>query len=373
MENSLILETVKKPAIINKQMLLAGFWWAYVAVCLTCVTAALGSAIYNQEWASVVISGSLLAACAYIFSSYLILSPIVFSSSRLIGQNKLAEAEQQLSRGLSIVRAFHLHKDWSYLTAVSNLAVVKLATGQFAEAELMYCELMDGIAKTKNKRIREHLMVAVYLNNLSYAHLRQDELEEAEENALKAKDIWAKSKGVEQSGLAFPLLNLAEIDYKRDNLPGAEKKLDQALALIHGPHRPALILERSYVALGVHARVLKSLICLKSDRKTEADKMIDEVIMAVRAGLRPPSGFNLSVIATICETYMALGDMARAEALMEQAYDTARAFPSHPHAPLLLTCYEDILRKTERGDEVEDMKSWVRPVMLDLDSVINLS
>ena len=174
----------------GRQVFLAVFWWLYMALCFACVSAALIGSLYAGEWLSSVVSLTLFLVCLYLFSGYLILSPVIFYSVRLLSRGQLHDAEKVLNRGLNMVRRLGLRKDWSYMTAVSNLAVVKLASGQFAESELIYGELMERLGR--EKKIAKNALAAIYVNNLAYAHLRQGELEEAEANSLKALEIWSK-------------------------------------------------------------------------------------------------------------------------------------------------------------------------------------
>lgn len=346
----------------GRQVFLAVFWWLYMALCFACVSAALIGSLYAGEWLSSVVSLTLFLVCLYLFSGYLILSPVIFYSVRLLSRGQLHDAEKVLNRGLNMVRRLGLRKDWSYMTAVSNLAVVKLASGQFAESELIYGELMERLGR--EKKIAKNALAAIYVNNLAYAHLRQGELEEAEANSLKALEIWSKLKGNEALGQAFPLVNLAEIDVLRGSFSAAESKLERALAFVHGSGRPLAVMEESFHSLDIHIRIFQAIICLETGRREDAVRLSESVLASMQQAFKPPAGYNLTSLARLAELLLQAGDEATAERVLEHAYDQARDFPTHPDAPQILDIYERLLTASKRVHELPDLKAWVRPVLL---------
>ncbi len=347
----------------SRQLAYTAFCWLYVLFCfgaaIFCLSIAIPETLTFGTYGSLIFSLSLLLAFTYAFASYLILSPPIMRTITMMRERRFYQAEKMMSRSINIVRRLGLRKDWSYCTAVSNLAVLKVATGQFAEAELMYDELVQYIKK--DKRLAKSCLAAIYLNNLAYAHLRQDELEAAEINALKAKTIWSNLKPKQRSGTAFPLVNLAEIDLYRDNLAASEAKLDQALALIDEQTKPIELMEESFVNLKITAYILKATIYLQTDRKANADALT-KLALEHMNGEDCYTGFCINTVTNLASAYLEQGDKQLAEALLEHAYDHARAFPTHPDNVHLLDCYEQLLAGSERAHELPDLKAWVRPI-----------
>lgn len=361
--------TKQKRWLPSRQVAYTAFCWIYVLFCFAAALFCLGIAIPETltfgTYGSLIFSISLLLAFSYAFASYLILSPPIMRTITMMRERQFYQAEKMMSRAIGIVRRLGLRKDWSYCTAVSNLAVLKVATGQFAEAELMYDELVQYIKK--DKRLAKSCLAAIYLNNLAYAHLRQDELEEAEINALKAKTIWSELKAKQRTGTAFTLVNLAEIDYMRHNLAASEAKLDQALALIEQQPKPIELMEESFINLKINANILKALIYLQTDRKASADALTQLVLQKlVEEDLY--FGFAINTVTSLARAYLDVGDKALAEALLEHAYEHARTFPSHPDNLQVLDCYEELLISTGREHELPDLKAWVRPVIIGQDA-----
>lgn len=358
---SIILKN--KRAVSPGQLFLFCFWWLYAFACMAAIGFGGIVCLMHGEWVLAGCAALLFCFALYTCGSFMLLSPVVFASIPLITQRRYAEAQAKLARGLQLAKAFHLRKDWSYGTAVSNLAVVKLATGQYAEAELIYGELVAGFAG--DKRRSRHPLYAIYLNNLAYAHLRQGELEDAERNALLSKAIWSLAKGQERSGLAFPLVNLAEIELQKGNLLAAEELLEEALKYLEGAANPRMVMEASFVGLRLHSRVFKSYLYLRTGRKEAACVLIDSVLKDMESKFVPPSGYSLSMLNLVAEELLKEGDLERGEKVLERAYAQAQMQPTHPDAAALLDTYEALLHKTGRAAEIADLKTWVRPVLLE--------
>ncbi|MBK9772013.1 MAG: tetratricopeptide repeat protein [Candidatus Obscuribacter sp.] len=76
------------------------------------------------------------------------------------------------------------------------------------------------------------------------------------------------------------------------------------------------------------------------------------------------TGFCINTVTNLASAYLEQGDKQLAEALLEHAYDHARAFPTHPDNVHLLDCYEQLLAGSERAHELPDLKAWVRPIQI---------
>ena len=83
----------------------------------------------------------------WVFGSTLLGAPMVFMAIKQLEQRNFFMAEKYLDRYLSLIKGLHLYQDGYYTNAVSNLALIKLARGDYHHAELLYEELVAQVRR----------------------------------------------------------------------------------------------------------------------------------------------------------------------------------------------------------------------------------
>lgn len=363
----------------DRQWILSAVFWVYTLFCCLVAGSTVFYSALNGSIFSFAASCFLLFACLYAFSGYLIFVPVVYLSAQMMRKGELVEAERMLKSTTELYKKLKFRLDWSFTSAVSNLAVIKLSTGQFAEAELIYGELIKAISK--DKRLARSSLAAVYVNNLSFAHLRQMELNEAHDMAQKALEIWTALPAKERAGQAFPLVNLAEIDIAFGDYPAAREKLQKALDALAQQKLPAAIMKESYYSLELHIRLHMAIVALELGEKEQAYKWLSALRESLlyfagpsladsNSGIfrplgRPPAGYSFAAFTRLIDLLLKQGDAESSKiagAILEVVYDAARDFPTHPHVKGLQAVFEVYLLNQGREDEIDDMRNWVRPV-----------
>jgi tetratricopeptide (TPR) repeat protein len=308
----------------------------------------------------------------WVFGATLLGAPMVFLAIKQLEKRNFFVAEKYLGRYLDLVKAMHLYQDGYYTVAVANLALIKLARGDYHHAELLYEELIGQVKK--RKRLAKHNITAVYINNLAHVKIAQActheelfdlELQEAERLAKEALTIWqgAGAQKNEPAGVAYPLQVLAEIDILRGDLSAAESKLSQVIKLNCDGRQSYFILPESRQGLYFESHLWLALLYLQQGKKEEADLLSRRLIGELRERPAPILQHSMSVLNRLGQKYMDLGAWAEAEYVLEFAYSVARGYPMHPEAHEIAVSFERLLTETGRKGEIADMKLWIRPVL----------
>ncbi|MBS2009776.1 MAG: hypothetical protein JST01_22160 [Cyanobacteria bacterium SZAS TMP-1] len=359
----------------------------FVMTCLAWVLVAIvcglnfwlaGIMVSAGHYVMAAVNGLYALLMVWIFGSTLIGAPATFLAVRQLEKRNFFVAEQAFTNYLDLVKRLKLHKDGHYQVATANLALIKLSRGDYHHAEVLYEDL---IAKNKSsKRLANHGLTAVYINNLAGLKVAQAvlheelfdlELSEAERLANEALAIWRGAGGKKSSGeAAYPLQLLAEIYILRGQLPEAEKALSESIELNGGAKQSAVILPEARQGLYFESHFWLGLLLLKQGKKDQADKIIAGLIDQLRKSPAPVLQHSMLVLNLITREYVEMGALAEAENVVSFAYSVARGYPVHPEAQEIAHTFEDILIKTDRKDEIADMKLWIRPVLeLGLDGV----
>jgi|GEM_PF-859606 len=363
---------------LSMPFVLTCFSWTLVAaICLINFGLAVLMASAGQ-YGMAAVNGLYSILMLWIFGSTLIGAPVLFMAVRQLEQRNFFVAEQSFKNYLDLVKRLRLYQDGHYQVATANLALIKLTRGDYHHAELLYEEL---IAKTKvNKRQAGHTLAAVYINNLACVKISQAlthedlfdlELEEAERLANEALTIWRSGHGRKSpGGAAYPLLALAEIKILRHDLEAGEKLLQEVIQLNNSAKQSIFVLPSSRQDLYFESYLWLTLLYLKQGKKTEADAIIKSLISQLQVRPAPVLQHSMAVLNRIVRAYMEIGALTEAEEVLNFAYSVARGFPMHPEAQEIAETFEELLIKSDRKDEIADMKLWIRPVLeLGLDSL----
>ncbi len=311
-----------------------------------------------------VYTGALLYLCfslyfIYTFASTLLTSPATWYAVNLINQQKYRQAEKVLDSSIKSLKGLPVRKDWTYLTLQSNLALTYMASGQYHKAETLYTDIIEGIEKNPGQA--KHPLAAVYFNNLALVYLHQEEFDGAEQFANKAMAIWSAARPNEQAGKAYPLASMLEVNLYKEDLAACERDADEALKLCTQEQQPPFIVPESRLGVYVQALLYKSIVCLRQGRKDEGIALANMIISGDEGKLFPHFGYSIPGLNYLAKEFIAMGDNDKAERFLEIAYEILKAHPFHGDGPILLTTYEALLLSTNRGDEVADLKNWVRP------------
>jgi tetratricopeptide (TPR) repeat protein len=177
--------------------------------------------------------------------------------------------------------------------------------GKFKEAESFYDQVVAAIEKEKAKNLPA--LFKAY-NGLGNVDSKMKDLPGADDNYRRALSTAVKLYGAGNFELVKPLTNISHVCYQRKNFSDSATYLKQALAL--------------------------------SERK---------------GGAEDPDA--VSVREKLAETFERSGNYKESEVLLKQSLALREKNGDHssPQLLALLNCYSDVLRKTDRNSEAEQI------------------
>lgn len=267
--------------------------------------------------------------------------------------------EKSYARAIRLWTSLPIRRAGRLGLAYSNLALMRLLQGKFDQAEQPLRESVRLLES--DERLSKHYSMAIAVNNLAVVLVHCGELDEAEKLSKRALSIY-QEKTKSTSGAAFPLINLAAICLRQKRLEQAEQHLDRAQFLLDYNKKPFLILKDSISHAKTACQLNIAYLRCEQGRIPEARDICEDLLNSEHAEhLRTSS---LETIARICQHLIDNDEFGLAERILEHAYAIGRSQPDHAHTALLLDAYASLLSRTGRTDEVQDMRRWIRPVLL---------
>lgn len=276
----------------------------------------------------------------------------------------LSKMERGYTLGVRKWQALPIFRGSGYLRMLTNQSLLRLLLGDYEGAELPLTEVIAMARKRKylnEKSSVNSAFGAVVLNNMACLQIRKDNLVEAEELATSALSL--SRKGKTASAAAFPLVNLGWIRMKENRPAEAEELLKEADQLFEGKLPPG-IMHKSVTYAHTNGQIMLANALYQQDKLDEANAVCDGVIAALAEDESRIAITSVILLTDLADRLMSRQDFARAEHLLEHAYELVRQFPVHPDSLPLLLSYTQLLCLTDRQSELEDLKSWVRPVLL---------
>jgi len=270
-----------------------------------------------------------------------------------------ANMDRRYTLGVRLWRVLPIFKGSGYLRMLTNQSLVRLLQGDYDGAEAPIAEALSIISSRKS--LRNSQFAAIVLNNMACLQLRKDELAEGEKLAMQALEIHRRGRS---PGLcAFPLINLGWLRLKQHRPVEAEEYLREANKLFAGK-LPMGILKPSVTYASTNGLIMLADALYQQDKTEEANKVCDGLIGSLAKDSSCMAITSVMLLTNLADTLMERNELSRAEKLLEYTYDLVRQFPVHPDSQPLLLSYTQLLSITDRKSELEDLKSWVRPVLL---------
>ncbi|PWT95993.1 MAG: hypothetical protein C5B53_10485 [Candidatus Melainabacteria bacterium] len=272
--------------------------------------------------------------------------------------------ETAFSRAIIVLNRLPVYKA-SYIPGLlSNLGLARLAQGHYQSAESLFRDALsqaEGLsARSRSKRWLASL--CVLYNNLAVACLRLGNYVEADLLLERGMKLLENEKNQRYRFYLAPLQLAASVVHSElGELPAAEEHLHKAQEVLRQTPRPSSI-SPSARLLDVQCDIQQALIHARRGDFAKADPICDHILQQESALFSTMSLKSFKLLAT---EYMNHQGYDRSEALLESAYAIARDHPFHPDSQELLSCFEKQLQLTDRQSEVKDMRSWLRPVLIE--------
>jgi len=159
---------------------------------------------------------------------------------------------------------------------------------------------------------------------------------------------------------ALLMLCLGIANLRLDDLKLAEDNFSECAKLIEFDSSPSAATNSWNRVIGAGLNIQRSLLFSKED---QFEKSLVELNLFLSEW--GPYAIRVSPVTTDClrliaTDYMRHGQLLEAEAALSVAYESCKLRPFALDAKEVVSCFEQILIKTQRQSEISDMKAWLR-------------
>jgi tetratricopeptide (TPR) repeat protein len=347
-----------------------GGFIVYGTLCMTlvllCQISLFGLVLWNA------LAGEFLMAFSYgvgsLFylwatGSYYISLPLtIYFHREYKRRSNFAAMDLTHRKAIKLLKALPFRRSLSVSTAISNLGLLRLCQGEyesglqlFSEAAA-YCE--------KDRRLAKSIPMIVLYNNIAVSYYRLDRLVEAEAFANKALEIAEQPRMVKSARImaGAPLAVLATVKMQFGELESANEYYQKAIDFYETSPVPRVFTPSAFDQAKAFAYLGLALCCIKMEKKDESLSKFDKFMHFANEHAAQINTMALNSLNMLSNEYMNRKLYRQAETLLELAYSLGRDNPFHPEAKQTLNYYEKLYLLTERQNEVEDMRRWVKPV-----------
>lgn len=356
--------TVKKnlsaiPMILRVHIVLYGYllFATLQMLCLACV------GLLSGDLYSFAFNGLISTFLLWYFAGGIIETALCCYLATEIGRGNFGKIERAFSRALFVWKKLPLRKYDGYIRTLTNQALMRMVLGDYDKAEMLMKEALQLL--DNHKRLQKTDLAAILTNNLASLLLRKGELVEGESYAQRSLLIYQSGKGRSPNASAFPKANLGWIRLQQNRLHEAEQYLTEALDLSKPGKLPMTILPLSGQYTRMNCLFNLAITLYKQDKTSEARAICEDLQRTLDEDRASVTVTALQSLSRLANVLIERKDFDRAEKLLEHSYFLAGRFPDHPDAMGVLQSYAELLALTDRQSEITDLKSWVRPVLLD--------
>lgn len=335
--------------ILSTSIMTLCFWISLAAVLLM---VALGS--YLQ--ASVL--GIMVGWMGWNCIPLIVYSILDLRTSNDLIEERYAKVEREYLIGLRILNRLGVRRSFFKALMLVQIGRMRMYQGFFDGAE---DPMEDAILIAKHEKLYSKSPSMGMLHaNLGAAYLRQERFVEAEVQFEEALALLGGNHPLCVYCTAYVKCFIASIRFELDELDEAYELTTNSLSVLKSrkPPPPLQLIHARQAIINCYA-VLATIDMRKKnfdDARSHADSLmrtlsVDSQILTVT---------NVKYLRMLADEYLINGDFDRAEDLLNFAYSVASNSPFHPDSQDVLLSFEKLLLVTDRGEEVSDMKSWLR-------------
>jgi tetratricopeptide (TPR) repeat protein len=252
---------------------------------------------------------------------------------------RIKEAEPLLRDALEIRRKVQGDTHPDYAATLSAMADLRLNQGRTKEAEPL---ARKALSLTRAALGERHPAVADDLTALSRILCSCWRLEEAEEVLQQAKAIVSACYGENHPVVAEALLDLAEVKLRMGQAGDAEKTLLDALERVEQSHADA-----DFEEVLIRAALADHL--LRQGQPRQAEPLARQAVATGQALADDDPFLRVPGLVQLAQVRLALGDLAGAQELLQEAKAQVRSVPAH-HALALDVAYRRAHLAQLQGD-----------------------
>jgi len=332
-------------------------------VLVACFAAFLCYSIASIQSGSVI--QGLGFACVGLFLGWQFIPSLAFNllqnySSRLLLDRDYARIASAYSRTLVVLEKLRLGKSSLTPSMLVQVGLMKLYLAEYESAEQLFRDAFTACASI-DQRFAGTL--TIFRLNIGIALIAQDKYAEAESELQEAVRLLQKQTKPPTFYTAYTELALGSLKLHcgdPENLNAAQEHLKTARALLETMKAPYGVSATTIRQTTANCDLLSAyLFAAKSDSK-QSHMYCQRFLTWVKNDPRFLTPLFLKSLNRIAAKHLEFEGHGDAEQLLETAYSLASECPTHPHSGTTLDCFERLLLLTNRPDEVEDMRRWLR-------------
>lgn len=284
-------------------------------------------------------------------------------------------------KALKALKKMPFSRHISVAVSISNLGILRLCQGDYEGAASLFSDASDYLDQFRKHRkltaggLRLLWMDIILQNNLASAYIRSGKLIEAELIASRSLETAQEASFQKKYKMleAAPLsvigavhTRLALSDSAADaRLALSESALEhfkKALEIFENEPVPKPFNAGTFQQAKYHCCIGAAIVSIRLERKAESLAWYEKSVQLARRDLSQLNVLALEGLYILANEYMNNKIFDIAEELLDLAYKIAHDHPFHPDSKQVLNYYEKLLLLTNRQSEVQDMRSWLRPL-----------
>ena len=348
------------PGIVAWWQMLAGITLLSICPMLTCFWLLL---YLSYPTPLILINVGIGAVGTWLGLSRLMTGSLQLWFARNWDRRNYERIDRLYSRLQPLVKNSPLVRGYNRAVLTDCLGIVRLRLGFFESAEQLFRQAIQS-ALLQERQLARHPYVSVLYGHLGGALCLQGQFIDAEDAATEALALLRRKPTAQTRYLeAGPLMILGIAHLGLNELDQAESCLLEARAACNAQPQPLGLSKTSRRDLHIGISIDLALVSAKKGKLEESLQQFKATLNELKADPVGLSTATLEPLYLLANEYMNSENFKEAECALNHAYATGHRFPFHPHSRQLLNYFEKLLLLTNRPDEIEDMRLWLREVV----------
>jgi tetratricopeptide (TPR) repeat protein len=264
-------------------------------------------------------------------------------------ESRYADAEKQYRLSYDLLKAEYGEQDPRVAPVLNKIAELTCLGGHFAAANSLFQRSLGILQSQKSPNDTE---IATVLADRASTEWLLGNLSKAEKTLTELTALFERGGKDQQANLAFALEIRARISEQEGNLPGAEAHCQQALLILEQSGDP------KDLATGL---VTMGELLLRRQDLQGAQAKLERALRLVTSDAAEESPLGAASMSSLARCYHMQGKPHEAAPLFERAIgiDQRMLAPDHPRLLSTMQDYARFLRETKRKNKAKKLEAYV--------------
>jgi tetratricopeptide (TPR) repeat protein len=264
-------------------------------------------------------------------------------------ESRYADAEKQYWLSYDLLKAQYGAQDLRVAPVLNKIAELTCLGGHFAAANSLFQRSLGILKSQKSPNDAE---IATVLADLASTEWLLGNLSKAEKTLTGLTALFERGGKDQQANLAFVLEIRARIAGQEDNLPEAEAHCERALLILEQSGGPQ--------DLATGLMTMGDLLLRRQDLQG-AQAKLERALHLVTSDAAEESPLGAASMSSLARCYHMQGKPHEAAPLFERAIGIDRRMlaPDHPSLLSTMQTYARFLRETKRKKEAKKLEAYV--------------